>query len=119
MINFFKRHSIFKDQQAVILMGIGTVMVLVLLIYSGLVIESRDLKVVVRFSDYTRTLSDKGEWFTLYIFPIFAVLAHFINSYLALKLHAIQRTLSVAVLSFNAVVLLFSIFVTIALLNLL
>lgn len=119
MINFVKANAIFKDRQAVILMTVGAGLALLSVLVALLFVESKTFKVDVRYSGYDRTLSDKGDWYTLYVFPLFAVLSHIINSYLALKAHSIQRMLSLTILSFNIIVLLFALRVSWALFDLL
>lgn len=119
MINFVKAHSIFKDRQAVMLMSVGSALALLIVGYVLLMVESRDFKVEVRYSGYNRTLTHKGEWYTLYLFPLFAVTTHLLNSFLSLRAHQIQRTIAITILSFNIVVLVFTLIVSRSLLQLL
>ena len=119
MINFIRTHSIFRDRQAVALMTAGSVLVLLLIMFVLFMVESRDFKVDVRYSGYNRTLSDKGQWYSLYIFPLFAVLTHVINSYLSLKTHQLQRMMAITILGFNLVVQVFALMVSRSLIGLL
>lgn len=119
MISFLKSNSIFKDRQAVMLMTTGMVIAVGTLLFVLIFNESREFKVDVRYSGYDRSLSDKGNWYTLYVFPLFAILTHFVNSYLSLKAHAIQRTMAITILGLNIVVQVFAFAVSKALIDLL
>lgn len=89
------------------------------MIYPLANIERRDHKVFVRYSGYFEgTLSDRGEWYSLYVIPAFAVIIFVINVVLSIKLHKMRPELAKTFLMLTLIVGVYIFLVARALINL-
>lgn len=91
-----------------------------IVIYSLLSIETREFKIPVRYSGYREgNLSNRGEWYSLLILPLFSLASFVINSVLGLRVHRMRPELSHVILGLNLVVAVFTFLVAKALFDLL
>jgi len=81
-------------------------------------VQSQEIKVPIRYSGYNESLSDKGHWLSLLVLVVFGIVTFVINSAIAIKVYRLRRSLAVALLLLNVVVMVFLILVSRALLNL-
>ncbi|HEX9679018.1 MAG TPA: hypothetical protein VGA08_00135 [Candidatus Saccharimonadales bacterium] len=102
---WIKNQSIFSDRRALWLLMISATAMLYIVVFSVLNIESREFKVPVRYSGYAEgNLSNRGEWYSLYSLPLFALLTFLINTVLSLKVHKMRPELSHGLMTLNLVV---------------
>ena len=119
LLDYLRKQSIFKDRTALWLIILGFGLVLAGLLYMAININQRDFKVPVRYSSYYKIgVTNRGEWYTLYVLPIFAAVTFAVNMVLATRIHGLQRGLALALLSLTLVILVFSLLVIRALLGL-
>jgi len=117
---WIKNQSLFNDRRAVSLLILCAVVLVFIIIYSVVSIESRDFKVPIRYSGYREgNLSNRGEWYSLYTLPLFAAVTFGFNFILSLKVHRMRPELSHVLLGLNLVIAAFTYFVAKALFNLL
>lgn len=118
MIKNFFSQPLFKDPQATILLVAGLLLVFVQTIDFSLNIQSREIKVPIRYSGYNESLSDKGHWASLLALILFGVVVFVINTAISIKVYKLRRSLAVMLLTLNIVILVFLILVSRALLGL-
>jgi hypothetical protein len=118
MFKKFFSQPIFKDSRAIILMVASFLLVIVHAINFALSVSPQEIKIPIRYSGYDKSLSDKGNWTALLSLVVFGILIFIINTAISIKVYHLRRTLAVAVLSMSVIIMVFLIFVSHALLNL-
>ncbi len=118
MIKKFFSQPFFRDSQATILLVAGFLLVLIHTFDFALNIQSQEIKVPIRYSGYNESLSDKGSWLSLFALVVFGIATVVINGAIAIKVYHLRRSLAIALLVLNVVIMVFLILVSRALLNL-
>lgn len=81
-------------------------------------VEQKDFDIPVRYTEYGASPIVLGDWFTLYEFLAFAVVATIFNVVIALRLHKERRQLSIAMLIAQIIIMIFLLLVSRAVLGL-
>ncbi len=118
MLKKFFSQSFFKDPQATILLVTGFLLLLIHSIDFTFNIQSQEIKVPIRYSGYNESLSDKGHWLSLLALLVFGIATFVVNATIAIKIYRLRRSLAITLLMLNVVIMVFLIFVSRALLNL-
>ncbi len=118
MIKKFFSQPFFKDSQVIVLLVVGFLLLLIHTADFTLNVQSQEIKVPIRYSGYNESLSDKGHWLSLFVLVVFGIAMFVINSVIAIKVYRLRRSLAVALLLLNIVIMVFLILVSRALLNL-
>ena len=108
MLGNFFRQTFFKDKVILRLAAVYVVLFAICLIVVFINLESRNDKVPVRYSNYAVGLYDRESWTSLYVFPVFAALTFFVNTYLATKLHAMHKIYSYAWMGLAIIMMIFT-----------
>ncbi len=96
--------SISHDRTMVIMLvflGLATVAVL---ISSLLRIHFSDVQIPSRYSAYGTANIYRSHWYMLYMFPLFALITAVLNTHLSIKIHSINRMVSIGILGVGLVV---------------
>lgn len=96
--------SISHDRTVVILLILVGLSTLAVVVSSLVRIHFSDVQIPSRYSAYGTANIYRSYWYTLYMFPVFAVMAALINAYLAIKVHSINRMIAVGVLGIALIV---------------
>lgn len=116
--NWIKNQSLFRDQRAVWLGLAGFLFTAYNTLFFLFSIESREFKVPVRYSGYFEgILIDRGDWFSFYVFPLFAVMTFVLNLALAIKIHKMRPELAQVLLGLQLIISWFTLLVAGALLD--
>lgn len=110
--------AITRDRVAVLLfltLIFGTIVILATTIAR---IHPSDIQVPVRFTGYGQSNIDRDHWYTQIAFGLFGVLVVIINGFLAAKLHAISRILSLGIIAMSIFILILALIVANAVFNL-
>lgn len=117
---WIKNQPLFADRRAVWLLVINAVATAFTVLYSISSIERREFKVPIRYSGFNEgSFSDRGDWYSLYAFPIFALVTFGFTLVLALRLHRMRPELAQGLLGVQLVVTTFTFLVARALTSLL
>ena len=115
-----KNQPLFADRRAVWLVVINSLATVFTLLYSVSAIDRREFKVPIRYSGYNEgSFSDRGDWYSLYAFPLFALVTFGFALILSLRVHKMRPELAQALLSFQLVVTVLTFLVSRALTSLL
>jgi len=119
IFSYIRKQSLFQDRRAIWLLVIGLILLVLEILYTVVNITHRELKVPVRYSGYyDANLIQSGEWYTLYVLPLFSTVVYTVNTILAMRIHILQKGAAVALLALSVVILIFALLVTRALLGL-
>lgn len=110
--------AISHDRTVVIMLLLLALATLAVIISSLLRIHISDVQIPSRYSAYGTANIYRSHWYTLYMFPIFALMTALINGYLAIKIHTINRMVSVGVLGVSLIVAVICLAVANAIFNL-
>ena len=117
MLSKFINKEFFKDRLVSVLAGtslilgvLGTVLVL-------LRVEPRDFKIAVRYTENGPDPFKLGDWYTLYDLAFFIGLTTLVAVALSLKLHQLNRPLSLSILIFHHIVVVYFFLVASAILG--
>ena len=117
---WLKNQSLFSDRRAVWLLLVDFIGTVFVVLFTLLSIERREFKVPIRYSGYNEgSFSNRGEWYSLYAFTIFAVLSMSMATILSVRIHKLRPELAQTLLALQLVLLVFNFLVARALLNLL
>lgn len=117
---WLKNQSLFSDRRAVWLLLVDFIGTVFVVLFTLLSIERREFKVPIRYSGYNEgSFSNRGEWYSLYAFTIFAVLSMTMATILSVRIHKLRPELAQTLLALQLVLLFFNFLVARALLNLL
>lgn len=99
MLAFIFKRTFFSDKYAVILL-VGFLLFTVANILLVLVmLSSRNYQIPIRFSGYEGIgVFERGQWYYLYILPVFSFVVFTVNSVLSIKIHQLRREYSIAIL---------------------
>ena len=88
-----------------VIMLVFVVLAAVSVVVSSLLrIHLSDVQIPSRYSAYGTANIYRSHWYILYMFPLFAVLITTINGYLSIKIHSVNRMISVGLLGLSLVV---------------
>jgi len=110
--------GISHDRTAVIMLiflGVGFVVVVISAIFR---IHASDVQIPGRYSAYATANIYRNQWYMLYAFPLFALLLAGVNGFLAVKLHSVNRLMSVGILAFSLIIMAICVVVANAIFNL-
>ena len=110
--------AISHDRTAIILLVLVGLSLLTVVFSAIFRIHASDVQIPGRYSAYGTANIYRNQWYMLYAFPIFAVLVATINSYLSVKIHALNRLVSVGLLMFSLIIMVICIVVSNAIFNL-
>lgn len=110
--------ALLKDRTAVLLLGFIGLGVFAVIASALFRVHTSDVQVPVRYSGYGAANIYRDQWYVLYIFPTFALLAGMLNSLLAVKIHQISRPVSLGIMGVTVFLLLTSLVVANAIFNL-
>lgn len=117
---WIKNQPLFGDRKAVWLLLTNLVGTVFVVVFTMLGIERREFKVPIRYSGYDEgSFSDRGEWYSLYAFTLFAVISMTFTLILALRIHKMRPELAQSLLGLQLVVIVFTFLVARSLLELL
>ena len=117
---WIKNQPLFGDRKAVWLLLTNLVGTIFVVVFTMLGIERREFKVPIRYSGYNEgSFSDRGEWYSLYAFTLFAVISMVFTLILALRIHKMRPELAQSLLGLQLVVIVFTFLVARSLLELL
>lgn len=94
-----------RDRTSLIIASSGLVLAVFNVIYILLQVKQLDFEIPVRFSQLGASPIELGDWFTLYDFAVFAIVASTINLILGLNLHKKNRPIAKSVLSVNVILM--------------
>lgn len=117
---WIKNQPLFGDRKAVWLLLANLIGTIFLVLFTILGIERREFKVPIRYSGYNEgSFSDRGEWYSLYAFTLFALISMAFTLILALRIHKMRPELAQTLLALQLVVIVFTFLVARSLLELL
>lgn len=93
--------AISHDRTVVIMLLLLALATIAVVISSLLRIHVSDVQIPSRYSAYGTANIYRNHWYLLYMFPIFAVMVSVLNSYLSIKIHPINRMISVGILGLS------------------
>ncbi len=97
-----------KDRYSLMLISIGLILAAVNILHVILRVEQKDFDIPVRYTQYGASPIVLGDWYTLYEFALFAIVATAINVVIALKLHkSSRRNLATSVLIGQIIIMIF------------
>jgi hypothetical protein len=115
-----KNQPLFADRRAVWLLVINALATAYVVLYSVSAIDRREFKVPIRYSGYNEgSFSDRGDWYSLYAFPVFALISFGFALILGLRIHKMRPELAQALLALQLVITTFVFLVSRALTDLL
>src|SRR5688572_19837155 len=110
--------AISRDRTAVVLL-ICMLMALASVVITAIFrIHASDVQIPGRYSAYGTANIYRNQWYTLYAFPLFALMVAGFNSFLAIKIHQINRLVGVGILGISLIVLILCLVVANAIFNL-
>jgi len=110
--------AISHDRTIVVMLLLVGLATAVVVISSLLRIHISDVQIPSRYSAYGTANIYRDHWYTLYMFPLFALLVMGINGYLSIKIHPINRMISVGVLGISLIIVVICVAVANAVFNL-
>jgi hypothetical protein len=117
---WIKNQPLLADRRAVWLVVINLLFSLFSVLFMLGAIDRREFKVPIRYSGYNEgSLSDRGEWYSLYGFVLFALLSLGLSLILSFKVHRMRPELAQGLLGLQLLVTSLTLLVTRALTNLL
>lgn len=117
---WIKNQPLFSDRKAVWLLLFNLAGTVIVVVFTLIGIERREFKVPIRYSGYNEgSFSDRGEWYSLYAFSVFAVVSLLFTMILALRIHKMRPELAQVLLGLQLVIVVFTFLVARSLLQLL
>lgn len=117
---WIKNQPLFADRRAVWLLVINALATMFTVLYALSAIDQREFKVPIRYSGFNEgSFSDRGDWYSLYAFPVFALVTFGFMLILSLRVHRMRPELAQGLLGIQLVVTTFTFLVTRALTSLL
>lgn len=107
-----------KDRVAVLLLVIIFITTLLVVVTTIVRLNPSDVQIPIRFSAYGTANIYRNQWFTLYIFPVFAIIVSLLNTYLSVKIYSLNRFLTIGFLGVTVLITTVCLIVTNAVLNL-
>lgn len=107
-----------KDRVAIILLLLIVVSTLTVVIVSLLRLHASDVQIPVRYTAFGTANIYRDQWYVLYIFPVFALLAAGFNTFISLKLYSLGRLASLGFMGLTVFLLVGCLVVTNAIFNL-
>jgi uncharacterized membrane protein YkvI len=118
MLNQIFNRDFFKDRTMLVLFALLVIFTIINLLIVFLKIEARNYQVAVRYSDFSTSLLQRGEWSSLYSLAAFSFVAGLTNISLAVKIHHSRRDIAIAVLLGGLLIAFINMFVSWSLLGL-
>lgn len=110
--------AILKDRAAItLLLGVVTAC-LILIVAVVIRLHPSDIQIPVRYTGYGQTFIYRDQWYTQYSYVGFALIIMLINGFLAVRLYAMRRMLSLGLLSMSLLAAILAIIVVTAMFNL-
>ncbi len=110
--------AISHDRTMVIMLILMGMAVVAVVISSLLRIHVSDVQIPSRYSAYGTANIYRSHWYTLYMFPLFALLQAGINGYMSIKTHPVNRMISVGILVMSLIIAIICLAVSNAVFNL-
>lgn len=117
---WMKNQPLFSDRRAVWLLTLDIIGTIFVVLFTLLGIERREFKVPIRYSGYNEgSFSDRGDWYSLYAFTLFAIVSLAFTFLLAVRVHKMRPELAQTMLALQLFIIGFNFLVARALLDLL
>lgn len=107
-----------RDRAVLLLLGVNSLLVLATVTSVIVRLRSHDFKVPIQYVVNDGSVLQTSAWFNLYLFVLFSVFTGICTAILAQRMHKSQRTFSLIILGLFAVVSIFGLLATSALLGL-
>lgn len=90
-----------KDRAAVMLLVVCGLATLAVVLSTIIRVHASDVQVPTRYSGYGTANIYRDQWYSLYMYPLLALLILAINGYLAIKIYQINRLIALGVLGYS------------------
>lgn len=110
--------AVARDRTVVVLLILLVIATLAVVASSLLRIHLSDVQIPSRYSAYGTANIYRDHWYMLYMFPLFAILTLLTNGYIAIKIHPINRMVSVGIIGATLIIAVICLTVANAIFNL-